>query len=55
MSPLSEFSAEARRAVRGVLCDLDDTLTIDGRLTADAYAGLRGDLVGVLATSYVNG
>ena len=41
MSPLSEFSAEARRAVRGVLCDLDDTLTTDGRLTADAYAGLE--------------
>jgi HAD superfamily hydrolase (TIGR01484 family) len=41
MSPLSEFPAEERRAVRGVFCDIDDTLTTDGHLTADAYAGME--------------
>ena len=41
MQPLSAFSAETRRAVRGVLCDIDDTLTSNGRLTAEAYAALE--------------
>ena len=41
MLPLSEFSVKERRALRGVLCDLDDTLTTGGRLTADAYAALE--------------
>jgi len=41
MSPLSDFPPDTRRAVRGVFCDIDDTLTTDGRLTADAYAGLE--------------
>ena len=30
-----------RRAIRGVLTDIDDTLTTDGKLTADAYAALE--------------
>jgi hypothetical protein len=34
MRPLVEFSNAARRALRGVLCDIDDMLTADGRLTA---------------------
>jgi len=41
MLPLSEFPVEARRAVRGVFCDLDDTLTTHGRLTATAYTALE--------------
>jgi len=41
MQALSAFAAEARRAIRGVLCDIDDTLTSDGRLTAAAYAALE--------------
>jgi len=41
MLPLSDFPVEARRAVRGVLCDIDDTLTTGGRLTADAYAAME--------------
>jgi len=41
MLPLSDFPFEARRAVRGVLCDIDDTLTTGGRLTADAYAAME--------------
>jgi len=38
MKPLSAFSIEARRRVRGVLTDIDDTMTTDGKLTARAYA-----------------
>ena len=41
MLPLSEFPIEERRAVRGVLFDIDDTLTTGGRLTADAYAAME--------------
>jgi HAD superfamily hydrolase (TIGR01484 family) len=41
MLPLSEFPIEERRAVRGVLFDIDDTLTTGGRLTAAAYAGME--------------
>ncbi len=41
MRPLSAFPESARRAIRGVLCDIDDTLTTGGRLTADAYAALE--------------
>ncbi len=37
MKPLSEFSIEARRNIRGVLTDIDDTMTTDGKLTAHAY------------------
>ena len=40
MRPLIALSNAARRAVRGVLLDIDDTLTTDGRLTAKAYAAL---------------
>ena len=41
MRPLSEFPVEERRAIRGVLFDIDDTLTTAGRLTADAYAAIE--------------
>jgi HAD superfamily hydrolase (TIGR01484 family) len=41
MRPLCEFPVEERRAIRGVLFDIDDTLTTDGRLTADAYAAME--------------
>ena len=41
MLPLSEFPIKERRAVRGVLCDIDDTLTSGGRLTAEAYAAME--------------
>jgi HAD superfamily hydrolase (TIGR01484 family) len=41
MQALAAFAAQARRAIRGVLCDIDDTLTSDGRLTAPAYAALE--------------
>jgi len=40
MRPLAEMPRDAAGAVRGVLCDIDDTLTTEGRLTAEAYAAL---------------
>jgi HAD superfamily hydrolase (TIGR01484 family) len=39
--PLHEFPLQARRAVRFVLCDIDDTLTDGGRLSARAYDALE--------------
>jgi HAD superfamily hydrolase (TIGR01484 family) len=41
MKPLREFPAAARRRIRFVLCDIDDTLTSGGRLGAAAYAALE--------------
>ena len=38
--PLAAMPEATRRAIRGVLTDIDDTLTTDGRLTPDAYAAL---------------
>lgn len=40
MRPLREFPESARRGIRGVLFDIDDTLTTDGRLTAEAYSAM---------------
>ncbi len=40
MKPLSEFPLAARRQIRGALFDIDDTLTTDGQLTAEAYASM---------------
>jgi len=41
MRPLIEFSTTQRRAIRYVLTDIDDTLTLDGRLPAIAYTALE--------------
>jgi HAD superfamily hydrolase (TIGR01484 family) len=41
MQPLTEFPPAARRAVRGVFTDIDDTVSSDGRLTAEAYGALE--------------
>ena len=41
MLPLKEFPVKERRGIRGVLCDIDDTLTTGGRLTAGAYAAME--------------
>ena len=41
MKPLAEFPFDARRAVRAVLADIDDTLTTHGRLHAVAYSALE--------------
>jgi HAD superfamily hydrolase (TIGR01484 family) len=39
MKPLTDWAPAG--PIRGVFCDIDDTLTTDGRLTADAYAALE--------------
>ena len=41
MHPLRDFPGKSRLAIRGVLCDIDDTLTTAGRLTAAAYSGME--------------
>ena len=40
MKSLSELGAEAARGIRYVLTDIDDTLTEDGKLSAEAYGAL---------------
>ncbi|MFQ5936501.1 MAG: HAD-IIB family hydrolase [Acidiferrobacterales bacterium] len=41
MQPLSALAADVRRQIRGLFFDIDDTLTTDGRLTAQAYAAME--------------
>jgi len=41
MLPLRQFPDTARRRILGVLCDIDDTLTTEGRLTANAYGAME--------------
>jgi len=41
MRPLSEMPDAVAARIRMVLTDIDDTLTCDGRLPADAYAALE--------------
>jgi HAD superfamily hydrolase (TIGR01484 family) len=55
MKPLSAFPADARRAVRGVFLDIDDTLTTGGRLTAAAYAALEALSAADIVTVPVTG
>ena len=40
MRPLVDWPAEARRALVGVFTDIDDTLTTEGAITADALQSL---------------
>lgn len=40
MKPLRQWPREARRGLVGVLTDIDDTLTTDGAITADALQAL---------------
>ncbi len=41
MRPLTSFPLADRRRIRGVLTDIDDTLTSEGRLPAAAYGALE--------------
>jgi HAD superfamily hydrolase (TIGR01484 family) len=41
LRPLAAMPAAVRGAIRGVLADIDDTLSTHGRLTAPAYAALE--------------
>ncbi len=41
MQPLKRFPLAARRTIRGLFSDIDDTLTTNGRLPSEAYAALE--------------
>ena len=41
MQSLEHFPLAARNEIRGVFADIDDTLTTNGRLTAEAYMALE--------------
>ena len=41
MKPLAELPRQSLLAVRGVLADIDDTLSTDGRITAAAYSAME--------------
>jgi len=41
MQPLTRMTPETRRAVRGVLTDIDDTLSTHGRIRSGVYAALE--------------
>ncbi|MEE8188048.1 MAG: HAD-IIB family hydrolase [Kiloniellales bacterium] len=41
LRPLSSFPTAERARVRGVLFDIDDTITTEGRLTAQAYGAME--------------
>ncbi len=41
MRALKQFPVQARRRIRFVLCDIDDTLTFEGRLPATSYTALE--------------
>jgi len=41
VKPLAKFPMHAREAIRGVLTDIDDTLTYEGRLPAAAYSAME--------------
>jgi len=41
MKPLATLPAATAQAIRGVFCDIDDTLTSEGKLGASAYAALE--------------
>jgi HAD superfamily hydrolase (TIGR01484 family) len=40
LRPLAEFPAADRRRIRGVFTDIDETLSTEGRITAEAYCAL---------------
>jgi HAD superfamily hydrolase (TIGR01484 family) len=41
MQPIQDFPLPKRSAIQYVLCDIDDTLTVNGRLPASAYAAME--------------
>ncbi len=41
MTPLAQFPLADRRTVVGVFADIDDTISTDGNLTAEAYSALE--------------
>lgn len=40
MKPIREFSADRAAKIKYVLCDIDDTITTNGKLTAGSYSAM---------------
>ena len=40
MKPLDTLPVEICKSIKAVLCDIDDTVTTDGRLQANAYSAM---------------
>jgi len=55
MQPLDSFCKPDRKAIRGILFDVDDTLTTDGQLTAVAYSALEALQASGLITIPITG
>lgn len=55
MKPLSDCPKATLAAIRGVLTDIDETVSTDGRLTAEAYAALQALKAAGLAVIPVTG
>ena len=55
MQPLSAFPISARRRIRGIFVDIDDTLTTRGRLVATAFSALERLLDAGLIVAPVTG
>jgi hypothetical protein len=55
MQPLATMPTAVRHALRGVLFDIDDTLTTHGKLTASAYSALESLQTAGLLTIAVTG
>lgn len=55
MAKLNACSSDVLAGVQAVLCDLDDTLTLDGKLPAAAYAALEAIRDGGRKTVVVTG
>ena len=55
MKPLVQWPLEARRGLVGVLTDIDDTLTTDGAITADALQALADLKAAGLAVIAITG
>jgi HAD superfamily hydrolase (TIGR01484 family) len=41
LQPIDDLDAQSLRHLRFILCDIDDTLTTEGKLTARAYAAME--------------
>jgi len=41
MKTISDFPVSDLQSIKVVFTDIDDTLTTDGRLTADAYSAME--------------
>lgn len=41
MKPFASFPADLCKEIDYVLCDMDDTLTLDGKLPATSYSALE--------------